>query len=151
MATMEGAPGHGTVAHLLPQTYKRLVAEWLEEDTPSFDYGGFVVGDDLAEAKLLGKSEVCFHFSFSILSMISAYIFTNEAFLILPCCYCYHRFDHVPPCPKVLSITIVCPQRKLESCVKHVGKEEVPDFIEVTQEICVEKIVLQPCSSGTPL
>jgi nicotinate-nucleotide pyrophosphorylase (carboxylating) len=65
MATIEGAPGHGKVAHLLPQTYKRMIAEWLEEDTPSFDYGGFVVGDDTAEAKLLGKSEVCLlHFSF---------------------------------------------------------------------------------------
>jgi hypothetical protein len=58
MATIEGAPAHGAVAHLLPQTYKRMVASWLEEDTPSFDYGGFVVGDDLAEAKLLGKSQV---------------------------------------------------------------------------------------------
>jgi hypothetical protein len=57
--TAEGAPAHGTVAHLLPTTYKRLVAEWLEEDTPSLDYGGFVVGEDLAEAKLLGKSKVC--------------------------------------------------------------------------------------------
>ncbi|TLD19401.1 nicotinate-nucleotide diphosphorylase [Venturia nashicola] len=56
MATIEGAPGHGTVAHLLPQTYKRMVTEWLEEDTPSFDYGGFVVGDDMAEANLLGKT-----------------------------------------------------------------------------------------------
>ncbi|KAF2121990.1 Quinolinate phosphoribosyl transferase [Lophiotrema nucula] len=54
----EGAPAHGTVAHLLPQTYKRLVSEWLEEDTPSFDYGGFVVGEELSEAKLLGKSPV---------------------------------------------------------------------------------------------
>ena len=54
----EGAPAKGVVAHLLPQTYKRLVAEWLEEDTPSFDYGGFVVGDEVAEAKLLGKSKV---------------------------------------------------------------------------------------------
>ena len=55
---VEGAPAHGSVAHLLPQTYNRLVAEWLEEDTPSFDYGGFVVGEDISEAKLLGKSEV---------------------------------------------------------------------------------------------
>ena len=55
---VEGAPAHGSVAHLLPQTYKRLVAEWLEEDTPSFDYGGFVVGEEVSEAKLLGKSEV---------------------------------------------------------------------------------------------
>ncbi|KAF2025557.1 nicotinate-nucleotide diphosphorylase [Setomelanomma holmii] len=58
MAQIEGAPAHGAVAHLLPQTYKRYVSEWLEEDTPSFDYGGFVVGDEQSEAKLLGKSEV---------------------------------------------------------------------------------------------
>jgi len=58
MSVTEGAPAHGTVAHLLPQTYKRMIAEWLEEDTPSFDYGGFVVGEEMAEARLLGKSEV---------------------------------------------------------------------------------------------
>lgn len=58
MAKTEGAPAHGAVAHLLPQTYKRFVSEWLEEDTPSFDYGGFVVGEEMSEAKLLGKSEV---------------------------------------------------------------------------------------------
>jgi hypothetical protein len=55
----EGAPKHGNPAHLLPITYKRMISEWLEEDTPSFDYGGFVVGDEMAEARLLGKSEVC--------------------------------------------------------------------------------------------
>jgi hypothetical protein len=58
MAQLEGAPARGAVAHLLPQTYKRYISEWLEEDTPSFDYGGFVVGDEMSEAKLLGKSEV---------------------------------------------------------------------------------------------
>ncbi|KAF2641278.1 hypothetical protein P280DRAFT_398714 [Massarina eburnea CBS 473.64] len=58
MPKTEGAPAHGAVAHLLPQTYKRLVSEWLEEDTPSFDYGGFVVGEEISEAKLLGKSEL---------------------------------------------------------------------------------------------
>jgi hypothetical protein len=58
MFKAEGAPAHGAVAHLLPQTYKRYVSEWLEEDTPSFDYGGFVVGEEMSEAKLLGKSEV---------------------------------------------------------------------------------------------
>jgi nicotinate-nucleotide pyrophosphorylase (carboxylating) len=56
----EGAPVHGTLAHLLPPGYKRQVAAWLEEDTPSFDYGGFVVGEEPAEAKLLGKSKVSF-------------------------------------------------------------------------------------------
>jgi len=58
MARLEGAPKHGKPAHLLPQTYKRMISEWLEEDTPTFDYGGFVVGDEMAEAKLLGKSAV---------------------------------------------------------------------------------------------
>jgi hypothetical protein len=43
---------------LLPNTYKRFVSEWLEEDTPSFDYGGFVVGDKEGVAHLLGKSAV---------------------------------------------------------------------------------------------
>ena len=52
------ASNHGTVAHLLPQTYKRMVSEWLEEDCPSFDHGGFVVGASMAEARLLGKSKV---------------------------------------------------------------------------------------------
>lgn len=57
-AVAEGAPAHGVPAHLLPMTYKRMVAAWLEEDTPSFDYGGFVVGEGPAEARLLGKSKV---------------------------------------------------------------------------------------------
>lgn len=52
------AANHGTVGHLLPQSYKRMIAEWLEEDCPSFDYGGFVVGEAPGEAKLLGKSKV---------------------------------------------------------------------------------------------
>ena len=58
MSYTEGAPAHGRVAHLLPQTYKRLVSQWLEEDPPSLDYGGFVVGEEMAEARLLGKSKV---------------------------------------------------------------------------------------------
>ena len=49
---------YGAVAHLLPQNYKRMVSEWLEEDCPSFDFGGFVVGEAPAEARLLGKSTV---------------------------------------------------------------------------------------------
>jgi hypothetical protein len=62
----EGAPAHGTLAHLLPPGYKRQIAAWLEEDAPSFDYGGFVVGEDMAEARLLGKSKVCI-FVYSVL------------------------------------------------------------------------------------
>ncbi|KAK3677361.1 nicotinate-nucleotide diphosphorylase (carboxylating) [Recurvomyces mirabilis] len=57
MPTTEGAPGHGNVAHLLPPSWKRSVTAWLDEDTPSFDYGGFVVGESPAEARLLAKSQ----------------------------------------------------------------------------------------------
>lgn len=42
---------------LLPQVQlKEIVSTWLKEDTPSFDYGGFVVGDREETAVLLCKS-----------------------------------------------------------------------------------------------
>ena len=45
------------LAHALPtHSLKALVRQWLAEDTPSFDYGGFVVGDKEEEAWLLCKS-----------------------------------------------------------------------------------------------
>lgn len=31
-------------AHLLPPSWKKHVQLWLEDDIPSFDIGGFVVG-----------------------------------------------------------------------------------------------------------
>ncbi|KAI6784840.1 Nicotinate-nucleotide pyrophosphorylase [carboxylating]-like protein [Emericellopsis cladophorae] len=46
----------GIPAHLLPPSWKTSVTAWLAEDTPSFDYGGFVVGDAPREATLWGKS-----------------------------------------------------------------------------------------------
>jgi hypothetical protein len=52
------ASSHGDLGHLLPLSYKRLITSWLEEDCPSFDYGGFVVGESEGEARLLGKSMV---------------------------------------------------------------------------------------------
>jgi nicotinate-nucleotide pyrophosphorylase (carboxylating) len=52
------ASEHGQVAHLLNLNYKKDVTRWLAEDCPSFDYGGFVVGETLGEARLLGKSAV---------------------------------------------------------------------------------------------
>jgi nicotinate-nucleotide pyrophosphorylase (carboxylating) len=57
MPITEGAPRHGNPAHLLPPSWRKHITLWLEEDTPSFDYGGFVVGDDPAEARLLAKSQ----------------------------------------------------------------------------------------------
>lgn len=52
------AASHGDLRHLLPGNYKRQIADWLEEDCPSLDYGGFVVGESEGEARLLGKSQV---------------------------------------------------------------------------------------------
>lgn len=46
----------GTLAHLLPPSWKAQITSWLAEDTPSFDYGGFVVGEAPRTATLWGKS-----------------------------------------------------------------------------------------------
>ncbi|KAK8174982.1 nicotinate-nucleotide pyrophosphorylase-like protein [Phyllosticta citrichinensis] len=96
MASVEGAPAHGKVAHLLPQSYKRMVSEWLEEDTPSFDYGGFVVGEDMAEARLLGKSK----------GVLAGVPFFDEVFKQLDCTVEWHvqegeSFEPVKHCATV--------------------------------------------------
>lgn len=43
---------------LLPDklAYRDIIKQWLKDDVPSFDIGGYVVGNDEAEATLLGKS-----------------------------------------------------------------------------------------------
>lgn len=46
----------GNLAHLLPPSWKRQVTAWLDEDTPSYDYAGFVVGETTRNATLWGKS-----------------------------------------------------------------------------------------------
>ncbi|KAK9764176.1 nicotinate-nucleotide diphosphorylase (carboxylating) [Basidiobolus ranarum] len=44
-------------SHVLPPSWKTKINEWIQEDIPSFDYGGFVVGEDEKIAILYGKSE----------------------------------------------------------------------------------------------
>ena len=56
MPITSGAPAHGNPAHLLPPSWTAVISAWLAEDTPSFDYGGFVVGAAPATARLLAKS-----------------------------------------------------------------------------------------------
>ncbi|KAI5272298.1 nicotinate-nucleotide pyrophosphorylase [Aureobasidium subglaciale] len=56
MTITSGAPAHGNPAHLLPPSWTSVISAWLAEDTPSFDYGGFVVGAAPATARLLAKS-----------------------------------------------------------------------------------------------
>jgi len=43
--------------NLLPPSWKTNVQQWLQEDVPSFDFGGFVVGDKLETATLYGKTK----------------------------------------------------------------------------------------------
>jgi nicotinate-nucleotide pyrophosphorylase (carboxylating) len=53
---MEACTNFGNPADLLPIHWQTAVTEWLREDTPSFDYGGFVVGSDTRTATLYLKS-----------------------------------------------------------------------------------------------
>ena len=52
------ASQHGKLEHLLPAGWTSIVQLWFQEDCPSFDYGGFVVGEDIETATLYGKSKV---------------------------------------------------------------------------------------------
>ncbi|KAL8725930.1 MAG: hypothetical protein Q9166_007058 [cf. Caloplaca sp. 2 TL-2023] len=90
------ATRYGIVSHLLPPTYKRLVSTWLEEDCPSFDYGGFVVGEEVKEARLLGKSP----------GMLAGVPFFDEVFRQLDCTVEWHiregeSFEPVKHCATV--------------------------------------------------
>ncbi|KAN0062009.1 nicotinate-nucleotide diphosphorylase (carboxylating) [Thecaphora frezii] len=62
-------------AHLLPPSWKGKVAEWLKEDCPSFDWGGYVVGEDQKRATLWCKSE----------GVLAGVPFFNEVFKQLDC------------------------------------------------------------------
>jgi len=42
---------------LIPTWYRNQIRTWLQEDIPSFDYSGYVVGDTQEQAILYGKSE----------------------------------------------------------------------------------------------
>lgn len=41
---MAAASSNDDLAHLLPPSWKKHVQLWLEDDIPSYDIGGFVVG-----------------------------------------------------------------------------------------------------------
>jgi len=58
------------------------VSAWLDEDTPSFDYGGFVVGEAPREAFLLGKG--------SKRAVLAGTPFVDEIFRLLDCTVEWH-------------------------------------------------------------
>ncbi|KAJ5692108.1 hypothetical protein N7462_001531 [Penicillium macrosclerotiorum] len=83
------AATYGDLRHLLPGNYKRLISEWLEEDCPSLDYGGFVVGESEGEARLLGKSK----------GIVAGVPFFDEVFSQLGCSIEWHveEGDQIDP------------------------------------------------------
>ncbi|KAG7377161.1 hypothetical protein PHYPSEUDO_012069 [Phytophthora pseudosyringae] len=76
-------------AHLLPPSWTKHVQLWLEDDIPSFDVGGFVVGEAEETALLLGKSE----------GVLAGVPFFTEVFRSLGCQveWLLHEGDEVRP------------------------------------------------------
>ncbi|MCJ1256719.1 hypothetical protein MMC24_004543 [Lignoscripta atroalba] len=97
------ASAHGTVAHLLPPNYKQDVTRWLAEDCPSFDYGGFVVGEAMGEARLLGKSN----------GIVAGVPFFDEVFRQLDCTVEWHIKEGEPFEPIKHCATVKGPVRKI--------------------------------------
>ena len=99
---------HGNLAHLLPSHFTSDVTHWLEEDTPSFDYGGFVVGSEPRNAFLLCKST----------GILAGVPFVNEVFRQLDCTVTWHYPEGVLLVPakeggKIKVATVRGPTRKL--------------------------------------
>lgn len=84
--------------HILhPALVQDTVRNWLREDTPSFDYGGVVVGDREETAVLLCKSS----------GVLSGVPFFNAVFSELHCDVTWHASegDLLKPIRKVATVT----------------------------------------------
>lgn len=99
---------HGSLEDLLPSHFTSDITRWLAEDTPSFDYGGFVVGSSPRTAQLLCKSP----------GVLAGVPFFNEVFKQLECTVEWH-FDegsYLDPSKsggKIKVATVKGPTRKL--------------------------------------
>ncbi|CAG8623073.1 9395_t:CDS:2 [Paraglomus brasilianum] len=83
-------------AKLLPPHYKEDIKNWLAQDAPSFDYGGYVVGDTPEVAVLYGKSP----------GVLAGVPFFDEVFNQLGCRVEWlisegESFEPVKPCARV--------------------------------------------------
>ncbi|KAI9928045.1 hypothetical protein ASPWEDRAFT_113475 [Aspergillus wentii DTO 134E9] len=97
------AATYGDLRHLLPGNYKRFITSWLEEDCPSFDYGGFVVGESEGEARLLGKSK----------GVVAGVPFVDEVFSQLGCTVEWHVKEGDSINPVTHCATVRGPIRKI--------------------------------------
>jgi nicotinate-nucleotide pyrophosphorylase (carboxylating) len=73
-------------ARLLPGTFQKKISEWLEEDVPAFDVGGFVVGDAQETATLWQKAA----------GVVAGVPFFDEVFQQLGCRVEWLRSVRVP-------------------------------------------------------
>lgn len=98
---------HGNPADLLPVHWKSQITAWYAEDTPSFDYGGFVVGDAERTATLYGKSK----------GILAGVPFFDEIFAQAGCSVKWHLPEGALVDPttsgKVAVATVTGPVRKL--------------------------------------
>lgn len=71
---------------LLPYGWRNTVASWLIEDTPSLDFGGYVVGNAETSATLWMKSPgmIC-HFQCISEAILAGVPFFDEIFRLLDC------------------------------------------------------------------
>ncbi|KAL7948507.1 Quinolinate phosphoribosyl transferase [Trichoderma barbatum] len=95
-------------AHLLPPSWKPQVTAWLAEDTPSFDYAGFVVGEAPRTATLWAKSP----------GVIAGRPFFDEVFRQCDCAVEWHaeegsRVDLSDGTTKIKVATVTGPARGL--------------------------------------
>jgi len=98
---------HGNPADLLSVHWKSQITAWFAEDTPSFDYGGFVVGDSERAATLFGKSK----------GILAGVPFFDEIFAQAGCMVKWHLKEGsvIDPGPsgKIPIATVTGPVRKL--------------------------------------
>jgi len=92
-------------AHLLPVVWEARVKAWLIEDTPSFDYGGYVVGEAHREAYLLGKG--------TDRAVLAGVPFVDEIFRELDCQVEWHMREGDAFVPVSRVATVRGPARKL--------------------------------------
>lgn len=101
----------GSLAHLLPPSWKAQITAWLAEDTPSFDYAGFVVGEHARTATLWGKSR----------GVLAGVPFFDEIFAQCGCAVEWHLQEGDEVCsdnndahaPKTKVATVTGPARGL--------------------------------------
>lgn len=105
---LDNTTSYGDLSDLLPPHWTTQVTHWLAEDTPSYDYGGFVVGSQTRVAHLLCKAP----------GVLAGRPFFEEVFKQLDCAVTWHFDEGVLLDPgekggKLKVATVKGPTRKL--------------------------------------